>query len=249
LSASGAINEGITSENPSTARIHTDYDLDDAGDFTSSNLGSTLTVFASNADQGQHKAATWDGAPNPLVQQITISVDAATPVGTYPLHITNAAQAGRVTITNPSGLTPNLSDKAFSIDVEVVAPAGGDPDYEFIGFYQPVNGNSNDDNGFFITAKAGQGVALKWNLEEDGEEVVDNLFSVSSKRINCDLTGTGDDTPVADDSGKSDLRWDEASGQWVFVWKTLKNWANTCRTFELSYDSTLVAELDVHFTK
>jgi hypothetical protein len=137
-------------------------------------------------------------------------------------------------------------------DIDTAACSNG-PDYDFDGFYHPVGGNSNDPaDGFFITAKAGQGIALKWNLDADEVRIEDpEGYSASSYKYttNCTLGNGVVSVEEAESSGKSDFRWDADAEQNIFVWKTSKNWGNSCRTFELSYDGTLVAELDVHFTK
>jgi Bacterial Ig domain len=124
--------------------------------------------------------------------------------------------------------------------------------YQFTGFYSPVDPEN--------IAKAGQGIPLKWNLYNGpvsaaNEITSTNGFSLSSTKIPCSEVGTGDAVPVADDAGSSSLRYDyfiaptaTANGQYVFVWKTLKDWANTCRTFKVTYNNvTLTA--DFRFTR
>jgi hypothetical protein len=108
------------------------------------------------------------------------------------------------------------------------------------GFYSPVDASN--------IAKAGQGVPFKWNAYNGAAiSVADEItstsgFVVSSMKVSCELLGTGDAVPAADDAGASGIRYDffetptaTAQGQFVFVWKTLKDWANTCRVFEVSH--------------
>ena len=114
--------------------------------------------------------------------------------------------------------------------------------YTFTGFH----GGVDPEN----VAKAGQAISLRWNLYNGtvapGNEVIDPMinaghYSLSSTKISCTLVGTGDAVPTADDAGSSGLRYDyisgltDAAGQNVFVWKTLKDWANTCRRFDVTY--------------
>jgi len=108
------------------------------------------------------------------------------------------------------------------------------------GFYSPVDPNN--------IAKAGQGVPFKWNAYNGAvpslaDEITSTSgFVVSSMKVSCELLGTGDAVPAADDAGASGIRYDyfatptaTAQGQFVFVWKTLKDWANTCRVFKVSH--------------
>jgi hypothetical protein len=108
------------------------------------------------------------------------------------------------------------------------------------GFYSPVDPNN--------VAKAGQGVPFKWNAYNGAAiSVADEItstsgFVVSSMKVSCELLGSGDAVPAADDAGASGIRYDffatptaTAQGQFVFVWKTLKDWANTCRVFKVSH--------------
>jgi hypothetical protein len=114
----------------------------------------------------------------------------------------------------------------------------------FTGYYAPLEGTDT------VTAKAGQGVALKWNTFSNGVSVEDAAaaHAVTSRQVACELTGTGDHPPVADDAGNSSLRWDPEAGQYVFVWKTLRSWANTCREFTVTYQDTPLT-VQVSFTR
>ena len=119
--------------------------------------------------------------------------------------------------------------------------------YTFTGFY----GGVDPEN----VAKAGQSISLRWNLYNGAIALANEItstagYELSSTKISCALVGTGDAVPTADDAGASGLRYDtfatptaNANGQYVFVWKTLKDWANTCRRFDVKYGSvTLSAE-------
>jgi hypothetical protein len=106
----------------------------------------------------------------------------------------------------------------------------------FTGFYAPLNGTDT------ITARAGQGVPMKGNTYVQGVPVENAAaeHEVISRSVPCEPSGTGteDDPLVADDAGHSSLRWDSAAGQYVFVWRTHRNWANSCREFTVTYQDT-----------
>lgn len=128
---------------------------------------------------------------------------------------------------------------------EACATTEGQQAYVFTGFYAPVD--------LVNKAKAGQGVPLKWNLYEGSaaaeNEVIDPVigadsYALRSRPVDCDVfSGLGDTVP-SDDAGKSELRYDyidgleDAAGQNVFVWKTNKQWAGTCREVLVSYDGS-----------
>jgi hypothetical protein len=104
----------------------------------------------------------------------------------------------------------------------------------FDGFFKPVDAHN--------VVKAGQGVALKWLTNSDGTAVEDDVegHEWTSTRVtdgSCAGSGSDDSPPPADTSGQSGLRWDADANQYVFVWKTLKSWAGTCRTFTVTYGS------------
>jgi hypothetical protein len=214
---------------------------------TALSVNSAGALVASGQQSDTFTAAqNFNTTSETLTFEIDISAAADAPAGPGSGVITfSESGAGMVNLGSQVDL--NIAFTAPLVYWNVTCAAG----YEFDGFYQPVNGNSTDDPDFYITAKAGQSIALKWNLyDSDGNVITDvSKYTASSMKITCALTGDGDDEPVAEDSGNSGFRYDEDGEQSIYVWKTLKNWANTCRTFELFYDGTLVAELTVHFTK
>ncbi len=82
-------------------------------------------------------------------------------------------------------------------------------------------------------AKAGSAIPVKFTLGGDmGLDVFykegDSTYPRSAD-MTCGSTETVDvieETVTANSSG---LSFDETTGQYTYVWKTSKNWANTCR--------------------
>jgi hypothetical protein len=123
----------------------------------------------------------------------------------------------------------------------------------FTGFYDPV-GESN-------LVKAGQGVPFKWNayvneVSLDNEITDTTGWTVNSATLVCAGLGESDVLPYADDAGQSGLRYDwfdvpteTQHGQFVFAWKTLKAWANSCRTFQILYNGQIVGTAGFYFTR
>ncbi|MGH3118006.1 MAG: PxKF domain-containing protein [Gaiellales bacterium] len=101
------------------------------------------------------------------------------------------------------------------------------------GFFEPLT------PGTTFTASAGRAAPLKWRLLEGTNQIVDTEigpghWSLSSMAVACD-TGLAGETGVADSAGSSGLQYDTEAGHYVFVWKTEKAWAGTCRRFSATY--------------
>jgi hypothetical protein len=108
------------------------------------------------------------------------------------------------------------------------------PSYGFAGFFQPV-----DNPPAVNTAKAGQAISLKWQLQKNGA-LVNSLSAVSSVQAQWVTCGSGTssvENPVdADYSGASGLRYDVTTNQYIFVWKTDKRWVGRCYQLKVTLD-------------
>jgi hypothetical protein len=96
--------------------------------------------------------------------------------------------------------------------------------YDFAGFFQPV------DNGSTLnTVKAGSGVGVKFSLAGNQGLGVLAAGSPSAPQVACasDLPVDAIEETTTSPAG---LTYDAAAGQYVYVWKTNKSWAGTCRT-------------------
>jgi hypothetical protein len=107
--------------------------------------------------------------------------------------------------------------------------------YDFHGFFPPV-ANPTTVN----TVQAGQSIPIKFDLGGDQGLDIFATGSPSSRRINC-TTGAyiGSSSPT-DTAGGSSLSYDPTVnpplGQYVYVWKTAKSWAGTCRELSVTLD-------------
>jgi YVTN family beta-propeller protein len=96
--------------------------------------------------------------------------------------------------------------------------------YDFSGFFPPV-----DNVPVFNVAKAGSAVPVKFSL--NGNQGL-NIFSSGfprSQQITCDASATLDGIEETVTAGSSSLSYDASIDQYVYVWKTAKAWASTCR--------------------
>jgi hypothetical protein len=97
--------------------------------------------------------------------------------------------------------------------------------FPFTGFFQPV-----DNLPTLNTMKAGTAVPIRFALGGDfGLAVFDVGFPLSEP-VSC---GNGM-TPVADveetaSASSSSLSFNSSTRQYVYLWKSNKAWANTCR--------------------
>jgi len=98
------------------------------------------------------------------------------------------------------------------------------PTYNFSGFFSPV-----DNPPALNVARGGSGVPVKFSLGGDQGLAIFATGYPKSQRIDCDTSvplGAIEETVTA---GSSSLSYDPVADQYVYVWKTNKAWAGTCR--------------------
>jgi hypothetical protein len=104
------------------------------------------------------------------------------------------------------------------------------PQYNFVGFLPPV-----DNLPVINTAKAGSTIPVKWRLFDSAGAPVTSLTSFTSLTtapIACDAAPADVIEEVAT-TGETVLRYDAASGQFIYNWKTEKSWLG-CRLLQLT---------------
>ena len=100
--------------------------------------------------------------------------------------------------------------------------------FHWDGFFQPV-----DNLPAVNSVKAGSGIAVKFSL--DGDQGLSILAAgyPKSTQIACATSAPVDAVEETVTAGQSGLTYDVASGQYIYVWKTSKSWAGTCRQLEV----------------
>jgi hypothetical protein len=96
--------------------------------------------------------------------------------------------------------------------------------YNFSGFFQPV-----DNTPTLNAVNAGRAIPVKFSL---GEYHGLNIFAAGSslvKRITCAPGVSLDEVEETTTAGSSSLTYDSATSSYIYVWKTDKAWAGTCR--------------------
>jgi hypothetical protein len=102
--------------------------------------------------------------------------------------------------------------------------------YKFTGFFQPVE-NLPTEN----VAKAGSAILVKFSLGGNQSLSIFGPGSPSSKHVTCPGSSTPVDTIETTTNSNSGLTYDTASGQYTYVWKTDKSWANSYRMFTIQF--------------
>jgi hypothetical protein len=117
--------------------------------------------------------------------------------------------------------------------------------YNFNGFFRPMDNPDIAIN----KVKAGQAIPVKFSL--NGNQGL-NIFASGypiAPAIACTpgaLVDTIEETVTA---GGSSLSYDPLTDQYFYVWKTDKNWANTCRVLNVTLIDGTVHTANFQFTK
>ena len=115
--------------------------------------------------------------------------------------------------------------------------------WNFTGFLRPV-----DNPPVRNRANAGSAIPLKFSLS--GNQGLDILAAgyPRSAASHCDVSSVEDlvEETVASQSG---LVYDASGDRYVFVWKTDKQWAGSCRTLILKLRDGTEHHADFHFVK
>jgi hypothetical protein len=114
--------------------------------------------------------------------------------------------------------------------------------YVFHGFFQPV------DNDIFNLAQAGSAIPVKFDL--NGDQGM-NIFATGFPKVTA-ITCPSASTPVdlieeVVAASTSGLQY--GSGQYIYVWKTDKAWAGSCRQLEVKFADGVSKYVKVQFKK
>lgn len=102
--------------------------------------------------------------------------------------------------------------------------------YDFSGFFAPVN-----NPPVLNVAQAGRAIPIKFSLNgNQGTNILAPGYPVSEP-IACDGSTATASIPAVT-AGNSSLVYDPLQDQYIYVWKTDRTWADTCRKFILRLD-------------
>jgi len=124
------------------------------------------------------------------------------------------------------------TDYAKNIDTKTVTYY---VNYNWTGFFSPVD-NLPTQN----VAKAGSAIPVKFSLSGDqGLDIFESGYP-NSVAIDCDSGDLNDNIEVTVNAVGSSLKYDATADQYIYVWKTEKTWAGTCRQLQVKLiDGTL----------
>jgi hypothetical protein len=154
----------------------------------------------------------------------------------------------------PIGLDYNVNFKSAGQVISFYAPdpyrsSDHDPavvglaalGYDFSGFFAPVGAAPAS-----IAATAGSTIPVKFSLA--GNQGLGIFFATPTvQQRDCATSAPIGSPSDAVTAGGSSLSYDASIDQYVFAWKTARDWAGTCRTFELTLDDGSYHTIDVAF--
>ena len=115
--------------------------------------------------------------------------------------------------------------------------------YTFAGFFRPV-----DNLPTLNVVKAGQAIPVKFSL--GGNQGLSILASGYPKAVVMSCTGTLQDAVEETvTAGGSSLQYDATSGQYIYVWKSDKAWAGSCRQLQLKFADGTTQAANFSFTR
>jgi hypothetical protein len=116
--------------------------------------------------------------------------------------------------------------------------------FNFSGFFKPI-----DNLPIVNVVKAGQAIPVKFSL---GGNMGLNIFAAGYPASGTIACTTGPQDPVEETStaGGSSLSYDATTGQYIYVWKTDKAWAGSCRQLVVKLaDGTSAKVANFNFTR
>jgi hypothetical protein len=120
--------------------------------------------------------------------------------------------------------------------------------YDFHGFFRPI-----DNQPAINVAKAGSAIPVKFDLSGDQGLGIFAAASPSSVRVACDAGADQDVVEETVTAGGSSLSYDPSVnvpyGQYIYVWKTDKTWAGTCRRLDVKLNDGTTHSANFKFTK
>jgi len=117
-------------------------------------------------------------------------------------------------------------------------------DYDFAGFFQPV-----DNLPVFNSVKAGQAIPVKFSLGGDqGLSIFASGYPMSAP-TQCTSTDPVDGIEETVTAGSSSLSYDASTDTYTYVWKTNKTWANSCRQLIVTLKDGTIHRANFTFTK
>ena len=210
------------------------------------NTSGTHAYSGKATDNAENDSAATMGSVKVDATNPTVSITAGCPNGGQ--VILGSAQAISVTATDghsglvsdPSGTvaldTATIGSKTNTISV---ADKVGHTNqvtcsysviYNWTGFFQPI-----DNGGVFNQAQAGRTIPAKFSLGGDqGMNILSATKSPSSIQVPCPAGSPVDALEETSTATVSGLKYDPLANQYIYNWKTLTTYVNTCRQLTIT---------------
>jgi hypothetical protein len=167
------------------------------------------------------------------------------PTGVARFSLRGIEAAAAVDPANPRGFVTGLrmegatSDYRFSMTP--LLADGPAPMWPFTGFFTPV-----DNAPVVNSAKAGQGVPVKFKLGGNRGLDIFAPGSPSSRAVSCSTLSASTDALEEVTSGNvSGVQYDASIDQYTYVWRTSAGWKNSCRILLITLKDG--SEHEAHF--
>jgi len=143
-------------------------------------------------------------------------------------------------VTETTHTWTSTHSDAYDVDYQGTTQT---PAFNFTGFFPPV-----DNPPTINTVKAGSAIPVKFSLGGNQGLNILAFGSPSSGQVACANGAPLDAIQTTVTAGGSSLSYDPTTGQYVYVWKTDKAWAGTCRQLDvqLSDGTSHLADFEFH---
>lgn len=116
--------------------------------------------------------------------------------------------------------------------------------YRFSGFFSPI-----DNMPALNTVKAGSAIPVKFSIGGDkGLDIFAQGYPTSTK-VACDASVPTDAIEETVTASNSNLSYDAANAQYVYVWKTDKSWSSSCRQLTVRLNDGTERKTMFQFTR
>jgi hypothetical protein len=116
--------------------------------------------------------------------------------------------------------------------------------FAFSGFFEPVN-----NLPVVNQTSAGRAIPVKFSLNGNRGLNVFEAGYPKSTQIACDSSASVDGIEETVTAGSSGLTFDPLTGLYIYVWKTDKTWAGTCRQLVVTLADGTTQRANFQFVK
>jgi hypothetical protein len=127
------------------------------------------------------------------------------------------------TVVGPGSYTVEITVKDAANNAATCTPTFN-VFYTFTGFFQPI-----DNVPVVNIVNSGRAIPIRFSLSGYHGLNIFEMGYPGSVTIACDFGAPAETVEETVTAGGSSLNYDAATGQYIYVWKTEKSWANSCR--------------------